>query len=119
MLLVAISTWIDLLKGHTGQFVIVGDAQGVLQSVVAVRAKNPGVNLVVAEAQLRLGRTQFDLTAVHWWSEQNTVSDELSRMGVDLAVPPSLRDTLYVSPVTGPWVLLKEASYVDLVFDLP
>ena len=86
MLLRAVSAWNEVLK-QPFKLTLRGDALGVLQGVVAGRARNPGVNLVIAEMQLRLTATAHDLSAVHWWSEHNKVCDDLSRM-TDSDQPP-------------------------------
>ena len=66
---------------------MIGDAEGVLKAVVAKRAKSPAINLIVAEINLCLSITSFDLQAAHIWSEENTVADILSRRAPDEALP--------------------------------
>eukprot|EP00973_Karenia_brevis_P001638 222640-Karenia_brevis.AAC.1 len=73
-----------------GKWTIRGDAKGVLQSVIHRRARNPKLNLIVAEIQLVLGPIFLDLVATHFWSEDNSECDMLSRMSEDNAVLPPM-----------------------------
>ena len=56
-LLLALWIWRQLLGQFRGVLRLRGDALGVLQSVIRRRARNPRLNLIVAEAQLVLGHT--------------------------------------------------------------
>ena len=76
-LLIAVWSWRHLLKAEAGPLTVRGDAKGVLQSVVARRSKNPTINLIVAELQLALSHTDYDIFATHFWSERNVVCDRL------------------------------------------
>ena len=87
MLLVAVHNWKELLVKAHGKLYIHGDAKGVLQAVVRRQAKNPDMNLIVMEIQLELGMTMFDVTAAHFWSEENDVCDSLSRVHEGKMVP--------------------------------
>lgn len=80
MLLVAITTWRAEIISSGAKLVVKGDAQGVLQSVIHRRAKNTTINMIVGEMQLKLGRAFQDITAVHFWSEDNELCDRLSRL---------------------------------------
>ena len=68
-----------------------GDAQGVLQAVLARRARCPSVNLIVAEIQLVLGASMFDMFAAQVWSEDNDVADALSRLAEGAVMPLACR----------------------------
>ena len=63
-LLIAVYTWQTDLLTACGPLTVHGDAQGVLHAVVAQRACNPLLNLIVAEIQLVLGPTAHSITAV-------------------------------------------------------
>ena len=106
MLLVAVVTWKSILSQAQGPLTIHGDAKGVLQAVVRRRARNAA--LVVAEIQLVLGFIAYDLTAVHFWSEENGTCDALSRLSEGAAFPPDLRGAV---PCTAgrrtPWRFLR------------
>ena len=90
MLLVALYTWRSRLADEFGQLVIHGDAQGVLQAVIAKKARSPVINLVVAEMKLALGRSMHSVAAAHFWREENTVCDALSRLHEGAQVPAEL-----------------------------
>ena len=78
MLLIALCTWTGYLtEGRALR--IRGDAQGVLQGVIKGQAKSTSINLLIAEMQLVLAPVNYDLTAMHWWSDHNSVCDDLSR----------------------------------------
>ena len=64
---------------HSELFVL-GDALGVLQAVLAKRARCPDINMQIAEMNLILAATPHELTAAHVWSEENALADALSRL---------------------------------------
>ena len=87
MLLVAVHTWHPWLQKHSGSVVFKGDALGVLQDVLAAKARSPRLNLIIAEISLALCDTDHTITAEHLWSERNAVCDSLSRMGSGDGLP--------------------------------
>ena len=87
MLLVALEEWKGKFHEGIGKLSIVGDAQGVLQAAIKGRAKLPKLNEVIAEIQLQLSHTKYDLTATHIWSEKNAVCDQLSRLSEGASLP--------------------------------
>ena len=90
-----------------GRLVLHGDAQGVFQVVCRRRAKEPRLNLVVAEIQLHLGAGIHDLSGLHFWSEENGVCDALSRRSEGAALPQELVNATFVEPVVpDTWALL-------------
>ena len=86
-LLVAVFTWREDLAGDQGPLTLHGDAQGVLQVVIAHRAKNALLDKIVAEIERVLGATSHCWTAVHFWCEENAVCDALSRAEVGAELP--------------------------------
>ena len=78
-LLLALNTWKELVEDPRASLALRGDAQGVLQDVIAGRAKSPRLNRIIAEMQLVLAPRARDLWAIHWWSERNIMCDNLSR----------------------------------------
>ena len=106
-LLLAITTWATFIKDAGGQLGLRGDASGVLQSVVRRKARHPLLNAIVIEAQLELGVGMSDLTAAHYWSEDNGVADDLSRVGEGSAIPQVLQGIVPSRPVRRqPWAFL-------------
>ena len=107
MLLVAISTWLEVIVGAGVRLHFRGDAQGVLQGVIARRAKQPVLNAIIGEIQLLLGRSTHDLQATHIWAERNEMADALSRLGQGAALPQFLRESGRAVPaVRREWRLL-------------
>ena len=107
-LLIGICTWHHLLGERCGRLRLRGDAKGVLQAVVRKRAHHAGLNRVVAEILLVLGRTMHDIEAAHFWSELNAEADALSRVQEGAEVPPRLAQTgIRDAPVRRcPWRIL-------------
>ena len=100
MLLVAVSAWSEELAS-CGELRLIGDAKGVLQSVMSGRSKHPRLNLIIAELQLALGaRSQIELSVVHWWSEDNTVCDKRSRIDEGESIPSTLSSARFRAPAS-------------------
>ena len=80
------------LRGHDGlrEMLPMQPSTSVLQAVVTRKAKSPHLNLVILEIQLELGATMYDLTAAHFWSEENEIADALSRLPEGVAIPAAL-----------------------------
>ena len=109
-LLMAIRTWCKRLAQFQGKLWIVGDAKGILQDVIARRARNPQINLLVAEIQLELADSPHDITAVHIWSQQNRICDELSRMCEGRQEPPEVSAAYRWQPVMRPFPIFNDGS---------
>ena len=107
--MIAICTWSSQLQEAEGKLHVRGDVKGVLQSVVFGKSKAPQVNLIVAEAQLILGRSMHALTAAHYWSEENQVCDALSRLHEGAQCPEPLSPEHRRNPVRRtPWTILGQ-----------
>ena len=103
MLLLAILTWLPWLRRHTGPVVYKGDAKGVLQGVLANKARSPRLNLIVAEVSLGLCDTHHCLAAQHLWSERNVVCDKLSRLHEGAELPDEVSHATHWHAVKGPF----------------
>ena len=79
-LLIAINTWKKVLVEAQGRLAIRGDALGVLQGVVKMRARDPILNDITSEIALILALQGGDLRAAHVWSEENEICDQPSRL---------------------------------------
>ncbi len=79
--LLALMTWKARIRYLRKALVLWGDAEGILRGVMANKAWEPVVNEIVAELRLALAPMGLELEANHWWSEENTLADELSRRG--------------------------------------
>ena len=115
MLLLALVTWRRELGSIGGRLLVRGDPQGVLQAVAQRRARNPEINLLVVEMQVVLGDLFQDLSATHFWSEDNKVCDDLSRMW-EPAGPPLPSELEGVTPATTvrkKWHFLPIARHVE------
>ena len=107
MLLVAIHTWMPWLRRHTGKVVFRGDALGVLQDVLAGKARSPRLNLIIAEIALALCETDHILSAEHIWSERNEICDKLSRLNEGGEVPREVEHAVQWQPVRGAFQILE------------
>ena len=79
-LLLAINTWQELILSSQGRLAVRGDALGVLQDVLKMRARDPVLNDVTSEIALILAPQGGDIRAAHVWSERNETCDILSRL---------------------------------------
>ena len=93
-LLIALKTWTHLLTANRAELHLFGDAEGVLRAVLAKRARNAAINLVIAEIGLTLAPTNFDLQAAHLWSEENALADALSRRAEGVEIPAELANAV-------------------------
>ena len=76
---------------HTrGRIILVGDAEGVLQSVVKMAAKAKVINEIAKEVALHLAPLGLTLSGVHIWGEENCLADALSRLNSGEPIPPEL-----------------------------
>ena len=66
------------------------DAEGVLAGLVSFGAKAASINAVAREAALWLAPTGRHLLGLHIWSEQNVLTDALSRLPRGAAIPESV-----------------------------
>ena len=103
----AVCTWEHRIRGSLGRLTLRGDVKGVLQAVACNRARDPKLNFFVAEINLVLGPTMHELSAVHWWSEQNHLCDLLSRCHAEPHSLPALRAAARVTPMRAIWRLLR------------
>ena len=67
-----------------------GDALGVLQGAAAFRAQDPVINTIFMELALFFAPKGAELSAMHVWSENNTLADSLSRLAEGAVLPPLL-----------------------------
>ena len=111
-MVLALATWMPFLPKGRCKLELRGDAQGVLQSVLARRAKCPQINKIIAETQLILGSTMYDLYAAHVWSEHNDVADCLSRLDEGAQVPDECAKATRDEVIRPVWAFLG-SPYVD------
>ena len=72
-----------MISTSTGRPVAVGDALGMLHGAVKFRFKDPIINKIFMEMALLVAPRGATLEAIHVWSEENEITDTLSRMGTD------------------------------------
>ena len=87
----AISTfmlWKKPLFAAKGPITVVGDALGVLFGTTALHSKDVQINRLFMELALILAPTGRSVEAIHVWSEDNALADELSRLPHEFAKPP-------------------------------
>ena len=116
-MLLALIVWVPHLPQGRCKLQLRGDAQGVLQSVLVRRAKCPQINKIIAETQLALGATMYDLYAAHVWSEHNEVADCLSRLNEGAEVPDVCAGAICDEVVRPTWAFLGNSD--DIVDSLP
>jgi hypothetical protein len=92
----------------------IGDALGMLQGATRFRSKDPVINVMFMQMALAIGREGRTIDALHLWSQQNELADDLSRASEGVVTPPCLKGVSASSPVQGPWRLLKQAAQAPL-----
>ena len=112
-MVLALATWAPYLPNGRCKLQLRGDAQGVLQSVLARRAKCPQINKIIAETQLILGATMYDLYAAHVWSEHNDVADSLSRLNEGATVPDECAEAICDVVAPPVWAFLGSSTVID------
>ena len=95
---IALRTWVtDKVQG---KITIIGDAQGVISNIIAMRSRAPVINDIIKEIALHLAPLGLDLLGLHLWAEQNEQADELSRLTGQTAPPEWLHPgTLRATPM--------------------
>ena len=108
----AISTfmlWNKPLFAAKGPITVVGDAIGVLFGTTALHSKDIQINRLFMELALILAPTGRAIEAIHVWSEDNALADQLSRLPHESAKPPreleGIRRTVW--PDNLPWQIVK------------
>ena len=76
---------------------------GVLQGLTALRARDPGVNLVAMAMALRVAPGGLVLSSTHLWPEQNVTADALSRLREGAVLPADLPQGHFAKPVDVEW----------------
>ena len=109
-LLNAVAQWHAVILEHTCGVHFVGDAQGVLQGMTALRARGPGVNVVAMEVALRLAPAGLLLAATHLWSECNVTADRLSRIAEGASLTAALAAARFEPPVAPTWRVVGQVA---------
>ena len=88
-LLISVATWRPLLETTQGSLTFVGDALGILQDALELRAREPILNGIMGELALQLAPLGSDTRAAHIWSGRNSTGDALSRLqqGAQVELP--------------------------------
>ena len=98
-MIAAIFMWEALVFGPDVELLIVGDPLGVLDGAGKFRSKDPTINELFMELAFIYGRHGCTVEAVHLWSADNHLADDLSR-GL---TPPSLPVGSFVSWINPTW----------------
>ena len=106
MMLIALATWVEKFPKGRSALELRGDAKGVLQAVMARRAKSTVINSIIAEIQLALGTSMYDIYTAHIWSDRNHISDKLSRLDEGADFPTECKDAERSRIVHAPWRIL-------------
>ena len=105
-LLLALSTWRARVLDEALPVHFVGDALGVLHGRTSLRARDPGVNAIAMEMALLLAPGGLELAATHLWSDQNSMTDALSRLGEGALLPVILDDVPCAAVRRPAWRIL-------------
>ena len=89
-MLAAVATWQKVIFASTGALTVFGDALGMLHGAVRFKSKDPGINLLFMELALLFAPRGATLEAMHWWSEENELADDLSRLDEGAQIPLAL-----------------------------
>ena len=113
-LLVAIATWQPVILASKSPLMAIGDALGMLQGATRFRSKDPVINVMFMQMALAIGREGRTIEALHLWSQQNELADDLSRASEGVLTPSCLSGVSSSRPFQGPWNLLKQAAQAPL-----
>ena len=108
-LLVAITTWQPVILASKSPLVAIGDALGMLRGATRFRSKDPVINCMFMQMALAIGREGRTIEALHLWSQQNKLADDLSRASEGVPTPTCLKSVPPSVPLQGPWRLLDRA----------
>ena len=98
-LVVALSTWRQILFRAQGRLAVKGDALNVLQDVIKLKARDPILNDITGENALVLAPQGGDIRAAHVWPEKNETCDMLSRLKPGAKIPlRGLEDATQCTP---------------------
>ena len=86
-MIAAIFMWEPLIFGPNIELLIVGDPLGVLDGAGKFRSKDLTTNELCMEPALVFGRRGSAVEAVHIWSADNSLADELSRGSTPAPLP--------------------------------
>ena len=104
MIVGAIRRWAGPALEARGGLTVVGDTLGVLLGASVLRSKDAHINRLFMELALVFAPRGSSLDSVHVWSEDNVLTDTLSRMKAGEAQPACLKDVSRTSWYGGePW----------------
>ena len=109
-LLLAIRTWRSVLLASRGPVLAIGDALGMMQGAVRFRSRDPAINLIFMEIAFIIGREGRTLEALHLWSQQNQLADDLSRCAEGIPMPDILLGVPLSTPPQGEWRVLARRA---------
>ena len=76
----ALFLWKKIALETRGGIALVGDALGVLFGTAVLRSKDKQINKLMQELALVLAPSGNSIEALHVWSEDNKLADDLSRL---------------------------------------
>ena len=104
----ALIYWAKVAFETRGTVTVIGDALGVMFGANALHSADAHINRLFMELALVVAPNGRSLEAVHVWSEDNSLADELSRMLPDTRPPASLqgvRRTPWREDID--WIIIK------------
>ena len=106
MLLCAFRAWDRVIASSSGAPLAVGDALGMLHGAVKFKSKDPAINCIFMELALLFAPRGGTLSAVHFWSEENDVADDLSRLEEGAAIPAIVSGVRRTQAARDGWRIL-------------
>ena len=107
-LLLAVKTWLQILRASESQLAFCGDALGVLADALEFRARESIPNKTIAEVALAVAPFGFEISTVHVWSMHNETCDWVSIAVVNEPVPEVLSHATKSTDRRPAWAVLAQ-----------
>ena len=101
--LLAVTSWVTPLT--KGRIILIGDALGVMHSIIQLSSKVFIVNEIAKELALHLAPLCTSLSGIHIWGEENALADALSRLFSGKELPLEVSSATRIFP-TESWTCL-------------
>ena len=79
---------------------------GMLHGAVKFKSKDPVINIIFMEMALLFAPQGATVEALHMWSEENCIADDLSRLGEGAAIPTMLTKVRRTACSMAEWRIL-------------
>ena len=106
-LLLAMTTWQEILMASGGNWHMLGDALGMLEGATKFRSKDPEINFIFMEMALLIVEGGRELHAEHIWSERNALANAVSRLEEGASLPRELQGVPRAKTIQPRWKILQ------------